>query len=249
MGFLDNMKDAATRVAAQAQQTSERLRNERQGRAAAEVVPMDSNAAVSPALAPDPVAPAQSAEISGSRPIFEVVSHIEGKNAKVRLWPDRLEWERGRGLSASKLTAAAFTVGTSLLVTGVKGGKDSFDMIWLKQVTNVSNRKDGLLYHLVEVQASAGAATNTVAFRVTREHAANFRAAILDAVQALDVANRANMTVNVENNVLPPASPATLLPAAPDLHAQLQQLGSLRDAGILTEDEFVAKKTDLLSRM
>lgn len=249
MGFLDKMKDAATQVAAQAQQTTERLRSDNSPSGGAEVASTDGRAEVANPPSPTAVAVPQSAEISGPRPIFEVVSHIEGKNANVRLWSDRLEWERGRGISAGKLTAAAFTGGASLLVTGVKGGKDAFDMIWLKQVTSVSNRKDGLLYHLVEVQASAGAAVNTVGFRVSREHAANFRAAILDAVQALEVANRTSLTVNVENNVSPPAAPATLMPAPPDLHAQLQQLASLRDAGILTEEEFAAKKTDLLSRM
>ena len=30
---------------------------------------------------------------------------------------------------------------------------------------------------------------------------------------------------------------------------QLQRLGQLRDAGILTEDEFQAKKSEILSRM
>lgn len=36
---------------------------------------------------------------------------------------------------------------------------------------------------------------------------------------------------------------------APSLHLQLSQLAELRDRGILTEDEFQAKKTDLLGRM
>lgn len=37
--------------------------------------------------------------------------------------------------------------------------------------------------------------------------------------------------------------------AAPSLADQLQQLASLRDQGILTEEEFAAKKADLLERM
>jgi hypothetical protein len=245
MGFLDKMKDAAAQVATQAQQVTDRARGD--SAAAAEVVPAPGAGELAPAPVPAPQV--QSAEISGPRPLFEVVSHIEGKNAKVRLWPDRLEWERARGVSAGKLTAAALTVGTSLLVTGVKGGKDAFDMIWLKHVTNVSNRKDGMLYHLVEVQASSGAATNTVGFRVTREHAANFRAAILDAVSALDAENRPSMNVTLTNNIPPAPVPVSALPPEPDVHAQLMQLASLRDAGIVTEEEFATKKADLLSRM
>lgn len=36
---------------------------------------------------------------------------------------------------------------------------------------------------------------------------------------------------------------------APDVLAQLEKLGSLRDAGILTEEEFAAKKAELLGRL
>jgi len=34
-----------------------------------------------------------------------------------------------------------------------------------------------------------------------------------------------------------------------DVAEQLTKLASLRDAGVITEDEFLAKKTDLLARM
>ena len=45
------------------------------------------------------------------------------------------------------------------------------------------------------------------------------------------------------------AAPEAAAPATTDLVAQLKQLAELRDAGILTEDEFAAKKTEILSRM
>lgn len=38
-------------------------------------------------------------------------------------------------------------------------------------------------------------------------------------------------------------------PSQPDLMAQLEQLGKLRDAGVLSEDEFATKKADILSRI
>nr|WP_246430038.1 SHOCT domain-containing protein [Schaalia hyovaginalis] len=44
-----------------------------------------------------------------------------------------------------------------------------------------------------------------------------------------------------------PASAPT--PAIPDVAEQLSKLGHLRDAGILTEEEFATKKADLLSRL
>ncbi|WP_418058469.1 SHOCT domain-containing protein [Pimelobacter simplex] len=47
---------------------------------------------------------------------------------------------------------------------------------------------------------------------------------------------------------LPPPPPPTP-PTAPDVMDQLRQLGELRDAGVLTEDEFSAKKAELLGRI
>lgn len=50
-----------------------------------------------------------------------------------------------------------------------------------------------------------------------------------------------------------PSSEATLdvevVPAVPDPISQLKELGALRDAGILTEDEFSAKKSEILARL
>jgi hypothetical protein len=44
-----------------------------------------------------------------------------------------------------------------------------------------------------------------------------------------------------------PAPPVTA--ASPDVVDQIKKLGELRDAGVLTDDEFAAKKTQLLARM
>ena len=43
--------------------------------------------------------------------------------------------------------------------------------------------------------------------------------------------------------------PPPIHPAQPDVMDQLKKLGELRDAGVLTDEEFEAKKTDLLSRL
>ncbi|MCR2812898.1 SHOCT domain-containing protein [Microbacterium sp. zg.Y1084] len=214
MGFLDKMKDAASQAMSEAKSGLDAkltgITGERQ----------ESEAA--------PVA-------AGETPLYEVVSHIAGKNAKVRLYADRIEWERPRGVSGAKMTAAAFTAGTSLLVTGVKGGKEAFEMVSLRHVTNVSTRKDGMMYHLVEVQTAVGAAVNTVDFRVGRDEALEFRKAILSAMDALQ--QQGNATVVVQ---------AAAAPAANDAATQIQKLSELHAQGILSDEEFTAAKAKAL---
>ena len=46
-----------------------------------------------------------------------------------------------------------------------------------------------------------------------------------------------------------PAQPQAPAPPASDPYEALQKLASLRDAGILSPDEFEAKKKELLDRM
>ena len=229
MGLMDKMKDAASQALLQTQQGLEKAK----GDFAASRADDSFTAGAAAAL------PSESQE---PRPIVELVSHIEGKNAKVRLWPDRIDYEKPRGMSAGKLTAGVFTGGASLLVTGIKGGNDEHETVLLKHVTNVSSRKDGIMYYAVDVQTSAGAVVNTVAFRVNRDEAAHFRTAILAAMQQLDAPSGAPIIIQ---QAAATASPA----ATPDLTGQLLQLASLRDAGVLTEDEFAAKKADILARM
>lgn len=227
MGLFDKVKDAASQ-AAQAG--------------------IDKARSVVPGAAPaaDPTAaPVAAPAAAEPQPIIELKSHIDGKNAKVQLWPDRLEWERPRGVSGGKITAGVLTAGVSLLATGVKGGTDELDMVLLKHVTNVTSRKDGLMYYAVDVQTSSGAVVNTITFRVSKDEAAQFRSAILGAMQEQEAKASAPVVVQA---AAPAAAPAPAA-AAPDLTAQLQQLAALRDAGVLTEEEFVAKKADILARI
>lgn len=51
------------------------------------------------------------------------------------------------------------------------------------------------------------------------------------------------------NSVRAPAAPSAPGASQPDVMDQLKKLGELRDAGVLTLEEFDAKKADLLARM
>jgi hypothetical protein len=44
----------------------------------------------------------------------------------------------------------------------------------------------------------------------------------------------------------PPPPPAAAAPAQPDYAAELQKLAQLRDAGVITDEEFEAKKRQIL---
>lgn len=46
-----------------------------------------------------------------------------------------------------------------------------------------------------------------------------------------------------------PTSAGDILPPQADVMALLKQLGNLRNAGVLTEDEFNTKKRELLARI
>lgn len=169
-------------------------------------------------------------------PLYEIMASNEGKNARVCLWSDRLEWEKARGISGAKVIAGLATGGVSLVATGIRGGKDAFDMLPLSAITSLSLRKDGMNHQMVVVQTAGG----VIEFRVSRANAADFRLAVISQMQA-SAANPAKVEIQ---NQGPPQAQA--IPSF-DLADQIQKLASLRDAGILTEDEFQAKKTQLLN--
>ncbi|MBA8847027.1 SHOCT domain-containing protein [Microcella alkalica] len=128
------------------------------------------------------------------------------------------------------------TVGLSMLATGVKNGKAGSEMIPIKSITSVTTARDGMLNSRVSV-ITAG---NTVDFRVS--HA--------EAKTVQDTLTRLILGRPLDGQ-LAPAEPVVAAVAAPlvDVAAQLEKLASLRDAGVLTEEEFAAKKTELLARM
>jgi hypothetical protein len=95
-------------------------------------------------------------------PIHAFESHIEGKNARVEIHEDRIEWTRDRGRST---TAALLTGGASLLT---KRKTDATEILPVRSISSVSTKRDGMRNSIVLVQA-AGAA---LAFRVSHAEAA-----------------------------------------------------------------------------
>jgi hypothetical protein len=163
-------------------------------------------------------------------PLLTFTSHIQGKNAKVEIYPDRIEWFRNRSVVAG-VTAASLTMGVSLLKTGIPGGKRGTEMIPVKSITGVNTKRDGML--------------NTIVSVITSGDTINFRVSHAEATKVRDVLNHLVLAGPAGTVITQPAPMAV----APDMASQIQQLAALRDQGILTDDEFTAKKTDFLSRI
>ncbi|MFG2574451.1 SHOCT domain-containing protein [Streptomyces sp. NPDC048481] len=168
-------------------------------------------------------------------------SHIEGKNADVTICHDRIEWARSRGMSAKKLTAGFLTGGASLLATGVRSSDAGTEMIPVRSISSVVTKRDGLLFTKVVVVASG----NTIEFRVPHDAAPGIKALLTDLVLG---------KIPAPGQASPAATAHPVPAAAPSAQAsspveQLRQLAELRDAGILSEEEFTAKKAEILARM
>lgn len=93
----------------------------------------------------------------------------------------------------------------------------------MRSVSSVQAKKDGLMYTKVSVFASG----NTIDFRFGHDEAQRFK----DALQKL---------------LLDPAVTGGSAAPAPDNLDQLKKLAELKDAGVISEEEFQAKKTQLL---
>lgn len=174
-----------------------------------------------------------------SSPIYEFTSHIEGKNATVSIYSDRLEWVKPRGLSGGKITAGLLTGGVSLLATGVKSGKSGTEMIPVKSITSVTTKRDGMLNSKVIVVTSG----NTIEFRVSHSEASETK----EVLTRLILGTHPSQQTKFDSISNDSTSPITMQDQ--DIPNQIKKLGELRDAGILTEEEFSAKKADLLGRM
>jgi hypothetical protein len=170
------------------------------------------------------------------QPIYEFTSHIEGKNAKVSVYPDRVEWLKPRGVSGGKVTAGILTMGLSTLATGVKNGKSGTEMIPVKSMSSVTTKRDGLMNTLVQVITSG----NTIDFRVSHNEAKQVK----EVLTQLILGSHPSQAVPQS-----PAQPTVAVAAPTDIPAQLQQLAGLHAAGILSDVEFSQKKAELLSRM
>ena len=209
MGLFDKMKDAATQATSDARQAVMKTRS-------------------------DVAAPPSD---TAAQPLLELTSHIAGKNAQVRVWPDRLEWSRKGWMSTgAKAGVAVATMGVSYLATGVRG-KNEGETIPIRSISHVQ-RGNSRMQDKVIVKSAAG----DVEMRVSSSEADR----LVSLLNTLINGSHPSQQTHVPQSVQHAPQPAA---AAPDLAGQLQQLAGLRDAGVLTDAEFDAKKAEILARM
>jgi len=87
-----------------------------------------------------------------SEPLMEFMSHIEGRNAKVAIYDDRIEWGRQR-----------------VTMTGTR--RDT-NMVPVRQIQGVTTHRAGMLYTVVKVATSA----DVIEMRVARAQADQIKA-------------------------------------------------------------------------
>lgn len=185
-----------------------------------------------------------------NQPIYQFTSHIQGKNARVTIFPDHIEWILPRGISGGKVAAGILTVGMSTLATGVRNGKSGSEIIPVKSISSVATKRDGMLNTFVQVFTSG----NTIEFRVSHKEAETVKQVLMQLIMGSHPSQQVVEQALVVPDVIPTplASPSPASPTAPaqvDIPAQLQQLAGLHAAGILTDEEFATKKAELLARM
>ena len=154
---------------------------------------------------------------------MEFTSHIEGRNVKVAIYEDRIEWRQG-WRPAGGATAAVLTMGASLAVPGRRNS----NMIPIRQIQGVTTKRSGL-----QTAVKVATAADVIEMRVSKAEAEQIKATLT------------RLMLGGGTPAAPPAAPAS--PSAPASVAdELAKLVQLRDAGALTEQEFAAQKARLL---
>ena len=139
-------------------------------------------------------------------------SHIEGKNADVRVYVDRIEWAKEGHLGRTgKLALGAATGGLSLLKTGVSGKSQGSEMIPVKSISSVTTERDGLRFTKVRAICSG----NTIDFRVSSGEAERVKNLLTSLVLGNHPAQQAGApSGGVARATAPPPPPPPSTPAA-----------------------------------
>ncbi|MGI5151373.1 hypothetical protein ACQEVC_34255 [Plantactinospora sp. CA-294935] len=115
-------------------------------------------------------------------PLTTFESHVAGRNARVRIYPDRIEWSQpGRTKVANVLliVLAVYTVALSLLVKSCRPrfAEQGRQMLAMRSVQSVASERAGL--HTAVVVSAGG---NAIGFRVPHNAAPGIEQLLRDLV-------------------------------------------------------------------
>lgn len=167
--------------------------------------------------------------------------------------PQVLSWDSADWWAQRRLVPCRAEIAERFPDRGTDGW--SFDLACGPRVYRRHNQLSTYEYRSISgVQMETGPITGKLFLQVPGESSTD----VSKAPNGIKIANnhyaRAREGVALLRQYVAEAHAATAAPApaptpAPDIADQLRKLGELRDAGVLTDEEFLAKKADLLARM
>ena len=89
-------------------------------------------------------------------PIMSFKGEVDGKNAQVILYTDRLEWAREGGASKAKIALGAATWGLSLAKTGLGKKGEDFEILLVDAIGDVTTEKDGFRNSKLRISTNGG---------------------------------------------------------------------------------------------
>jgi len=155
--------------------------------------------------------------------LMEFTSHVAGRNARVAIYHDRIEWGRSSWRPSGGASAAVLTGGLSL---ALPGSRRDTNMIPVRHIQGVTTHREGMRFTVVKVATAA----DVVEFRVGRAEAEQIKATITGLMLGGSA----------------PGVPAAGSAAPASVADELMKLAQLRDIGALTDDEFALQKAKLL---
>jgi len=161
--------------------------------------------------------------------LLKFKSHIDGKNADVAIYSDRIEWHLARGVSKGKVTAGIMTGGLSMLATGVKNGKSGSQMIPVKGITGVTTKRDGMINTIVSVTSSS----SSIGFRVSHKEAEQMRQLLNSLILAYEGVGR-----GFQSSTLCPADLSAAAPGEGCGHARGPDRVGFGAGPLSTEDVY-----------
>jgi hypothetical protein len=171
-------------------------------------------------------------------PLLDFASHIEGKNARVFVWRDRIELDwKGLLSTGTKAGLAVMTVGLSYAKTGFTRSA-SHEVIPIRSVTSVAAVKGKGFQTTLRVITSG----NTIDMRIAHSEAELVRTTLM---QLVDGSHTSQRPAGHTDSVGAPAATSSEL----DVMGQLSKLAELHASGVLTNEEFTTKKAEMLVRL